>query len=210
MSCPVDHKSQSACPVDQNQELNPNNMMPDIKNAPHPDQSITLDTKKTNSSILKSDGKSVWEYPSPQQFYNALKRKGWDTREDDVETMVNIHNFLNEECWKQVIDWENKYHCECSNDRTLVKFRGRPTELSPKARLFTLFGVEKPFDRHDWTIDRCGKSVRYVIDYYGGDEVEVDGSPVFYCDVRPALDSPGAFVDRAKSTFEGLRKWMFG
>ena len=23
-----------------------------------------------------------------------------------------------------------------------------------------------PFDRHDWYVDRCGKEVRYVIDFY--------------------------------------------
>ena len=26
--------------------------------------------------------------------------------------------------------------------------------------------VNLPFDRHDWTVDRCGKEVRYIIDYY--------------------------------------------
>lgn len=28
------------------------------------------------------------------------------------------------------------------------------------------FFREYPFDRHDWFIDRCGKEVRYIIDYY--------------------------------------------
>lgn len=23
-----------------------------------------------------------------------------------------------------------------------------------------------PFDRHDWTVNRCGKEVEYIIDYY--------------------------------------------
>lgn len=27
-----------------------------------------------------------------------------------------------------------------------------------------------PFDRHDWTVDRCGKEVRYVIDFYFYDD----------------------------------------
>ncbi len=44
---------------------------------------------------------------------------------------------------------------------------GRPTELSPKAWFYTrLYGGIRPFDRHDWTLDRCGREVRYVIDYY--------------------------------------------
>jgi hypothetical protein len=27
-------------------------------------------------------------------------------------------------------------------------------------------GRPLPFDRHDWYVDRCGKEVRYVIDFY--------------------------------------------
>jgi cytochrome c heme-lyase len=27
-------------------------------------------------------------------------------------------------------------------------------------------GGAVPFDRHDWIVDRCGKEVRYVIDFY--------------------------------------------
>jgi hypothetical protein len=23
-----------------------------------------------------------------------------------------------------------------------------------------------PFDRHDWYVDRCGREIKYVIDYY--------------------------------------------
>lgn len=33
-----------------------------------------------------------------------------------------------------------------------------------------MFRGPAPFDRHDWTVDRCGKEVRYVIDYYYDDE----------------------------------------
>lgn len=52
---------------------------------------------------------SNWEYPSPQQFYNALVRKGWETPEESVEMMVNIHNWLNEAAWQQVRTWEEKH-----------------------------------------------------------------------------------------------------
>jgi cytochrome c heme-lyase len=40
------------------------------------------------------------------------------------------------------------------------------------------------------------KEVRYVIDYYAGG-VEPTGEPVFYLDIRPALDTPTAAVERA-------------
>jgi cytochrome c heme-lyase len=51
---------------------------------------------------------SKWEYPSPQQFYNALLRKGWNTPEEHVEVMVLIHNKLNEDAWRQVLKWETR------------------------------------------------------------------------------------------------------
>jgi len=37
-----------------------------------------------------------------------LVRKGWETPEDSVEMMVDIHNFLNEEAWQEVMKWERK------------------------------------------------------------------------------------------------------
>jgi cytochrome c heme-lyase len=49
-----------------------------------------------------------WEYPSPQQFYNALRRKGWNTPVNHVEAMVAIHNRLNEDAWAQILKWESR------------------------------------------------------------------------------------------------------
>jgi hypothetical protein len=37
---------------------------------------------------------------------------------------------------------------------------------SPLARMTHWVGRPLPFDRHDWYVDRCGKEVRYVIDFY--------------------------------------------
>ena len=54
-----------------------------------------------------------------------------------------------------------------------------------------------PFDRHDWYLDRCGRQVRYVIDFYF-DEQRAGSPEAFTVDARPALDSPGALLDRAK------------
>lgn len=42
-----------------------------------------------------------------------------------------------------------------------------------------------PFDRHDWIIDRCGKEVRYVIDYYYDSHRASD-------DKTPSLHDTGA------------------
>ncbi|KAJ3287152.1 holocytochrome c synthase [Borealophlyctis nickersoniae] len=122
--------------------------------------------------------------------------------------MVEIHNFLNEGCWDEVLKWEQMFHCECRNI-TLVKFQGRPKDLTPKARIFSWFGLEKPFDRHDWTIDRCGEKVRYVIDYYSAPD-EAPGVPAFHVDVRPAVDSPSAAFDRSRMAFKRMWEKCFG
>jgi cytochrome c heme-lyase len=84
---------------------------------------------------------------------------------------------------------------------------GRPDELSPKARFKMLFSHPAPFDRHDWTVDRGGKEVRYIIDYYHDESaIENDQRPQHLkdissmqsikVDVRPALDSIESVLDR--------------
>ena len=50
---------------------------------------------------------------------------------------------------------------------------------SPLARLQSLVGGQRPFDRHDWVVDRCGEEVRYVIDFYFNEDKA--GTP----EVRP-------------------------
>lgn len=171
--------------------------MPQLSQAPAPHQSAHLSTQRTVSSIPREAG-AAWEYPSPQQFYNALVRKGWETPEQHIDTMVDIHNFLNEQAWEQVLQWERTRDPEQAQNLELARFQGKPGQLSPKARLFLLagkvfpsrFNTEPPFDRHDWIVrrPRTGEQVRYVIDYYSAPP-EPDGSPVFSLDVRPALDS---------------------
>jgi len=85
--------------------------MPSLSQSPATDQSVRLPTSRTQSSIPRAQAEK-WEYPSPQQFYNALVRKGWATPEEHIETMVDIHNFLNERAWQEVLKWEKKQH-EC-------------------------------------------------------------------------------------------------
>jgi cytochrome c heme-lyase len=92
----------------------------------------------------------------------------------------------------------------------LVSFKGDSKKLTPKARWrillgyvsgntcltyvvsYDLFRYQRPFDRHDWVVDRCGTRVRYVIDYYTGKTGPngLGGNPLsFYIDARPALDT---------------------
>ena len=41
-------------------------------------------------------------YPSEQMFYNAMKRKGWSPSEHDMQSVVAIHNGVNERAWSEV------------------------------------------------------------------------------------------------------------
>lgn len=120
-SCPVPHEppaKPAQCPIDH-QGLNPLNQMPHLAQAPAPNQTVALPLARTESSIPR-DGTAKWEYPSPQQFYNALVRKGWETPEEHVETMVDIHNFLNEQAWLEVLKWEKReYRCD-ANCRDMI------------------------------------------------------------------------------------------
>ncbi|KAI1760642.1 cytochrome c/c1 heme-lyase [Hypoxylon sp. FL1150] len=241
--CPVPHGA-SAFPKEQRREwkdekpstlskLNPlNYMFRDLSQAPAPDQTQALPTSREPSTIPRGDGDGNWEYPSPQQMYNALLRKGYtDTDVTAVESMVSVHNFLNEGAWAEIMDWEKRFSgglykgwqmCrrgEQNFDRmakkygyekemedlspSLVRFQGRPKDMTPKAAMFQVmgwlypgaFGTEPPFDRHDWYVSReingQKKEVRYVIDYYSGPP-EPTGEPVFFLDVRPAMTPSGA------------------
>ncbi|GAA95984.1 uncharacterized protein L969DRAFT_96719 [Mixia osmundae IAM 14324] len=167
-----------------------------------PVASTPATSSNTATAGMKTDT-DRWVYPSPQQFFNALVRKGKPAPEEHVETMVEIHNWLNEQAWNEVLRWEERR--QTGEQVQLAHFTGRPQDLSPKARIHLYLGKlfpetyssTPPFDRHDWTIRRPGTGTehRYVIDYYSAAPDE-QGNPVFSLDVRPALDSPEAVYDR--------------
>ncbi|KAF9777340.1 cytochrome c heme lyase [Thelephora terrestris] len=193
VKCPIDHE--------KSETLNPLNQMPTLAQERAPGQEAELPLDREVSSIPRASDSSKWEYPSAQQFYNALVRKGWETPEEHVQTMVDIHNFLNEEAWQEILKWEPPSYLLAlarNSDPYLAKFKGKPGQLSPKARVLMFagwllpsrFNTEPPFDRHDWIVHRpqTGEEVRYIIDYYSAPPLP-DGSPVFSLDVRPALDS---------------------
>jgi Cytochrome c/c1 heme lyase len=107
-------------------------------------------------------------------------------------------------------------------DLKLVRFQGRPKDLSPKAFLLTklLPWNEPPFDRHDWYVQKQPRTTtttntdntsqqqqqfptqRYVIDYYMIPSSHPDMPPTPHVDARPALDSPRAFLQRATQWFK--------
>lgn len=195
------------------QKIDPTNNMPANPNQqPAPGQTVELDTSRVSSTIPKGGTDGTWTYPSPQMFYNAIVRKGKKgaTREEDMEMVVSIHNNMNERTWNKVMAWEAFHLDEAADEKgtapRLLRFLGRPDELSPLARLKGLFGHPEPFDRHDWVVDRGGKEIRYIIDYYHDvSRAHMDKKPSLrdeesiqsiVLEVRPALDSLEAIVDR--------------
>jgi cytochrome c heme-lyase len=198
------------------QPIDPKNNMPLHPNQiPAEGQAKPLPTERISSTIPKggTDGRT-WQYPSEQMFYNALRRRGKadDVDEEDVRAIVMIHNNMNEKTWERVREWEALHRSSCPEPK-LSRFMGRPNDLTPlayiKATLYPPRDRKYPFDRHDWFIDRCGKEVRYVIDYYHDEkdspldrlpENQKDPSAIksIVFDARPALDSPGAFLDRIR------------
>ncbi|GAM26067.1 hypothetical protein SAMD00019534_092420 [Acytostelium subglobosum LB1] len=186
------------CPVAH--DINPTNNMYRPNQKPHPEQKLPLGTDRIKSSIPRTE-KDNWEYPSQQMFFNAMKRKNYQPDEQDMQVVIAIHNTVNEKCWDHVLEWEKEFKDECPNPK-LIKFRGRAQDFSPKARLLNFVGYKLPFDRHDWTVDRNGKQVRYIIDFYEGKlDKETNKSVGIYLDVRPAIDDVQSLKSRLMNLF---------
>ena len=135
-----------------------------------------------------------WIYPSEKMFFDAMRRKRYDPRAADVASIVPIHNAVNEKAWAEIRAWEARFpwaaraNAACGGPR-LYSFSGDSTCTSLRARWNALLGYRKPFDRHDWVVQRCGGAgVEYVIDFYEGRSGGKAGLS-FYLDVRPKLNS---------------------
>jgi len=144
-----------------------------------------------------------WHYPSPQRFYLALKRKGYMVDSTEIDNIISIHNAVNENTWREVLKWELNLHWEECQDVRLEKFQGRPQDLSAKAWMRMAVGYRRPFDRHDWIVNRCGQRVRYIIDFYEGKGDE-DLTSV-HLDVRPDLSTWTNIQDRMRMLFKKVR-----
>lgn len=184
-------------------DVDPTNHMPPPNQLPSPGQPFELSTERQKSSIPKATAEGEnWVYPSEQMFWNAMLRKGWKWRDEDIapedmNNIIKIHNRNNEDAWQEVLKWEALHGDECREPK-LKSFGGKAKDFSPRA-LFRhkVLGYDLPFDRHDWIVDRNGKEVRYIIDYYDGGEVAKDYRFTIL-DVRPAFDSVEAWWDRSR------------
>lgn len=146
---------------------------------------------------------SKWVYPSEQQLYNAMIRKGYShVPVESIPTVLQIHNTVNERTWRQVQEWEG------TDNLQLTKFQGRPKDISPKAFFLchVLHLYDPPFDRHDWyvqpTTPTTSQLQRYVIDYYYVPTGDPNMPVIPYIDARPALDHPRAIYLRTKRLVE--------
>jgi cytochrome c heme-lyase len=195
---------------------------------PLPDQTWPLRTDRQVSSIPRGDvpegtgphhqptaaSTPRWVYPSEQQLYNAMRKKGWQNiPEDSISAVLHIHNNINEGTWRKIQDWEGS-----EATLKLAKFQGRPGTLTPKAFLLTkvLRFYDPPFDRHDWFVENVatGRQQRYVIDYYSPTESQAAIAPanqasmappktaVAEVDVRPALDDGRAVFMRGQRALQ--------
>jgi cytochrome c heme-lyase len=163
------------------------------KQMPQPGQPLDLPTDRVTSSIPRQEEGKFWQYPSPQQAYNAMVRKGKDPDIYRAKDFVGTHNQMNERGWDQVLKYEAVTHPDC------------PTEGIKLARFNGDYAgrVSGSFDRHYWTINRCGTAEQtYVLDYFDTKQFDEMTMPYsnreIQIDVRPNLDNPQAALDIAK------------
>ena len=166
-----------------------------------------------------SDGQS-WVNPSANSLYRALKRKQKAIDATDALAVSTVHNAVTDNTWQCILEYERQHSEACPQGPSLARFYGMDGVYSMKAKFVNgVLGGPLPFDRHDWVVDRCGKEVRYIIDYYsmevpagsegaegaeGGGDEEVE---VYYSvDARPAPTLEGLW-ERGRMAF---RKWQAG
>lgn len=194
----------SACPraggnlQSTEENIDPRNMMPVIANKVVGDEEADLSSGRERSNIPKTGSDENWVYPSPLQFYHALRRKNKDPDNDSdtMDAVVFAHNVTNEMTWDDIMKYERMHYEQCK-DISLLRFIGRNDDLTIKGRFSSWFlSKGRPFDRHDWYVDRCGQSIRYIIDYY--DDTSAKNDVDVSLDTRPALDSFSNLWDRIR------------
>ncbi|KAL1240738.1 Holocytochrome c-type synthase [Trichinella spiralis] len=168
--CPMQKKSSSGCPMKSDDSLDPANMMPPENQQPHRTSRFLYPQKESCLPFRKRVPMKIgcWQW------------KESDIQPDDMDSIIRIHNSNNEQAWREILRWEALHfkECDCPNSNS------------------SGLGYELPFDRHDWIIDRCGKEVHYVIDYYDGGKVNPETGQFSLMDVRPAMDSWQNIFDR--------------
>lgn len=76
-----------------------------IPRAP-PEASVPAPRPVNNEQETGSSASGHWIYPSERMFFEALRRKNFEAREEDMGTIVPIHNAVNEKAWQEILAWE--------------------------------------------------------------------------------------------------------
>ena len=115
--------STSGCPVHARgspagERLNPDNAMPAVANQlPAAGQRLPLSKERVESTIPQAGAEGGhWVYPSAQMFYNAMRRKGFEPQEEDMRTVVAIHNTVNERTWREITPRSPREYPEIARD----------------------------------------------------------------------------------------------
>jgi hypothetical protein len=99
-------------------------------------------------------------YPSEAQFFAAMARKQHNPQAPDMKVVVPIHNAVNERTWAEILRWEAGRGSDACGGPRLVSFKGRPGDISPRARVKTWMGsVLLPLYELPWT-DHKGIDIR--------------------------------------------------
>lgn len=157
-----------------------------------------------------SDDGQEWLNPSANQLFRALQRNDKAIDHDDALPVAQVHAIVTEETWRQILEYEALYWKDCK-DPKLARFEGLDGFYSIKAKInHYLLGHPWPYDRHDWWVDRCGKEIRYIIDYHAipTGELDEEGDEKFdyTIDARPAPTMQGMWDRLRLATW----RWRHG
>lgn len=143
--------------------------MPAANQQPAPDQPFPLPTNRQVSSIPKATVEGeFWVYPSQQMFWNAMLRKGWRWKNDDIsqkdmDDIIKIHNANNEQAWQEVLKWEALHARECCTPR-LRSFGGKASAYSPRARIRHWMGLVTVYTRKiRWLLRRVNELLYFQV-----------------------------------------------
>ena len=245
--CPVKHEPKTVCPVNQNNDEPPDtdtdhtishfhNMAKVIVKDSDDPHDIIPGMKIPATGRGNSESGEEWLNPSANQLYRSLGRKNKPIEHEDSLSVAAVHAIVTDQTWDNIMIYEGLHRTQCPTPK-LARFEGRDGFYSPKAKFFHyVMGMPWPYDRHDWTVDRCGKEVEYVIDYYAipvasehnenivkqkeAEEIKEKGSDryapfiedddiefMYTIDARPKMNSFGNMVDRMRIAY---RNWKSG
>lgn len=112
-------------------------------------KSSTPEPASSHTSTDAISEENKWVYPSEGQFFRAMLRKhqaglysdaSAPPNPADMQTIVPIHNAVNEKAWAEVLAWEAKQGGDKCGGIRLVSFKGRPKERTPKAWINVALG----------------------------------------------------------------------